>query len=246
MSGEGRSFSTPGYPRNSGIGTCGWNITVPLGKYIKLTFWEFKFCPWNRVTVWDFTNSTYRDLGNFCDHYKVNEFYSKGNNLLVWFESEYSSAHPGGFVASYEAVNAVPARYSCTKWSNEVVIDRYSLHGEFASYNYPLIYPNDVKCSWKIESSVKYLIRIKFLSFDLGPEQDTIPGLRDCFLGDGVSIFEGVSEQWTYFIGSFCGSSLPPVIQSNYSNVYVYFKADGSGRYPGFHARYEVITNRKF
>ena len=40
LTGEGRTFSTPGYPLNPGRGTCGWNITVPPGEFVKVTFWE--------------------------------------------------------------------------------------------------------------------------------------------------------------------------------------------------------------
>ena len=43
LTGEGRTFSTPGYPLNPGRGTCGWNITVPPGEFVKVTFWEMQF-----------------------------------------------------------------------------------------------------------------------------------------------------------------------------------------------------------
>lgn len=251
LSGEGKSFSTPGFPLSPGNGTCGWNITVAPGEFIKLTFWDFKgSCSQNKVDVWDRTNSTWRDLGRYC-YDRVMEFYSRRNNVLVWFQSYwYYSGYPGGFLASFEAVKAVPARYACSRarywWSKDVI----SLHspyryGDFASYDFPLSYPNDVKCSWKIERPNEYVIRITFLSFNLGPVQESIPGLSCAFSNDYVAIRQGTGGDWTWQIGTFCGTSLPPVIQSNYSNVYVDFVADSSGRYQGFHASYEILINRK-
>ena len=254
MSGEGRSFSTPGYPANPGVGTCAWNITVPQGEFVKVTFWDLgEWCPDNEAEVWDVTNSTYRRLGRYCHNYRVNEFYSIGNNVLVRFTSTYSKEYPGGFLASYEALKAVPARYSCTKgqyWWSKKVVYLPAHRGDFASYDYPLSYPNDVKCSWKIEGRAEYIIRITFHSFNLGPKPDPFEG-NDClFAKDYVHIAESVHEDrdslWRSSIGTFCGFSQPFVIQSNYSYVYVDFVTGTTGRYPGFHASYEALINRMF
>ena len=247
LTGEGRTFSTPGYPLNPGKGACGWNITVPPGEFIKVTFWEMVgYRLQNYAIVYDVTNSTWRELGTYARDYRENEFYSIGNVVFVWFESLYQ-VYPGGFLASYEALKAVPARYSCSKpspywWSKNLVTLPYR-QGEFASFGYPLPYSNDVKCSWKIEAPAGYVIQLTFNSFHL--EQSKY---ADCLwnANDFVGILDSsLDGQLQRRIGTFCGSSLPPVIQSNYSSVYVNFETDSTGRYPGFHASYKILPDRK-
>ena len=57
ITGEGGSFSSPGYPYPF-RGTCGWNITVPSGKLVKLTFLDFDgYCNRNYAEVFDEPNS---------------------------------------------------------------------------------------------------------------------------------------------------------------------------------------------
>ena len=239
LTGEGRTFSTPGYPLNPGKGTCAWNITVPPGEFVKVTFWEMVgHRVQNYITVYDVTNSTWHELGTYARDYCENEFYSIGNSVFVEFTSLYL-VYPGGFLASYEALKAVPARYSCSKpspywWSDNLVTLRHP-QGEFASFGYPLPYPNDVECSWKIEALAGYVIQLTFHSFHLGQQS------KYC-LNDQVT----VSEYDGWRIGTFCGSSLPPVIQSNYSGMKVKFYTDSTERYPGFHASYKMLPDRKF
>ena len=242
LTGEGRTFSTPGYPLNPGRGTCGWNITVPPGEFVKVTFWEMVgYRLQNYATVYDVTNSTWRTLGTYARDYRENEFYSIGNSLFVEFTSLYL-LYPGGFLASYEALRAVPARYSCSKptpyWWSDNLVTLGHLQGEFASFGYPLPYPNDVECSWRIEARAGYVIQLTFHSFHLGQS-------KYCrWWNDAVT----VSEYGCHFVrelGTFCGSSLPPVIQSNYSTMKVNFQTDSIGRYPGFHASYKMLPDRK-
>lgn len=241
MTGEGRSFSTPGYPLNPGKGTCGWNITVPPGEFVKVTFWEMVgYRLQNYATVYDVTNSEWRELGMYARNYRVNEFYSIGNSVFVEFTSLYL-VYPGGFFASYEALKAVPARYSCSKlsrycWSENVITLQRS-QGEFASFGYPLPYPNDVECSWKIKAPAGYVIQLTFHSFHLEESK-----YEDCMWDDAVGISQEIEPGW---LGTFCGSSLPPIIQSNYSSMCVIFETDSSGRYPGFHASYKILPDRK-
>lgn len=98
MSGEGRSFVTPGYPKNPGMGTCAWNITVTVGKFIKLTFWEFaESCNQNYADVFDITNSASLLLAKRLCNEKV--IFSKGNNVLVKYSGVTLDQYRGGFFA---------------------------------------------------------------------------------------------------------------------------------------------------
>lgn len=109
--------------------------------------------------------------------------------------------------------------------------------GEFASYNYPLPYSNDVKCLWEIERQAGHVIRLTFQFFDLQQSEDCE--------SDYVKIEQG-SYFWRTLIGKFCGSSLPDAILVNDSNMYVDFVSDSSGKYPGFHASYQILPDRKY
>ena len=235
MAGEGMSFATPGFPQYQGKGVCLWNITVSPGKFVKLTFWSFSAagCEQNYAHVFDVTNSKKILLGKFCYDQNENEqaVYSKGNNMLV-----SALFIKGGFVATYEAVGEIPAPYSCLN-IRDMHLNKTS--GEFASFNYPHLYPNGAKCSWTINAPPGYLIQLTFHSFNLESSEDC--------QADYVTVKQGAfyTLGMSDLIGRFCGSSLPPVIRSTYSNVYVDFVSDRSGGYTGFHASYTVFPDRK-
>ena len=183
------------------------------------------------------TDSMPVTLGKFCDKHTEQIVFSRGNKLLVRYFS-LRVATSGGFFATYESVKAVPARYSCSKTKYDFIrIDLNATGGEFASYDFPQYYPNNVKCLWAIKSPAEFIVQITFHSFHLQQS-------RDC-QSDYVEIKQGQYESQADAIGRFCGSSLPPVVLSNHSNVFVDFVTDISGMYPGFHASYKVLPNRK-
>lgn len=233
MAGEGMSFATPGFPEYQGKGACLWNITVSPGKFVKLTFWSFTAsgCKQNYAYVFDVINSKRILLGKFCYDQNENEqvAYSKGNNMLV-----SALFIKGGFVATYEAVGKIPAPYSCLN-DRDMHLNKTS--GEFASFNYPHLYPNGAKCSWTINAPPGYLIQLTFHSFNLESSENC--------QADYVTVREGAFNTLAMsdLIGRFCGSFLPPVIRSTYSNVYVDFVTDRSGGYTGFHASYTVFPD---
>ena len=236
MDGDGLTFSTPGFPSFPGKGTCTWNITVPIGQFIKLTFWKNSGeCKENYVNVFDATNSTRISLGKFCNKYFEEVVFSKGDSLLVEYNSR-RKAYYNGFLATYETIKERPADYSCLGEESSLEDDQ----GEFASFSYPLHYPNNAKCSWYINRPVGFIIQLTFYSFNLQQS-------KNCE-GDYVEIRQSKDNyEWrSELIGRFCGSSLPPVIVSNQSNVFVKFVADMSKMYPGFHASYKVLANRKY
>lgn len=253
LAGGGRSFSSPGYPLYSGIGTCSWNITVPTGEFIKLTFWNFKeSCDKNYAEVYDVTNSTSKILGKFCGE---NVVYSKGNNVVVKYSAPYSY-HRGGFIASYEARKIIPARYSCSiaghpirtltgegyrKGFSSYVFVLAGGTAEFASFDYPLLYPNVAYCRWTLQAPAGYVIQLTFHSFDLQQTQDCQADYVE-IKSPGKSYY----DPYVHMFGRFCGSSLPSVIQTNYSRVYVTFVSDNSGRFPGFHASVMAVPDREF
>lgn len=238
ISGEGGSFVTPGFPHPR-IGTCSWNITVPPGKFVKLNFWTFEgLCDKNYAEVFDMTDSKSEALtGKFCDAKVV---FSKGNNVHVRYSTKQGIRH-GGFVAFYEALGAVPATYSCSKKPRGYVYKLTDTAGAFASFDYPLTYPNDASCTWRLTVPPTHLVLITFHSFDLQQSQDCS--------ADYVEI-KRLKWQRLYYVWQvfrkLCGSSLPASYQSNYSSVIMEFMSDSSGRFPGFNASFSAVPNRKY
>ena len=139
-----------------------------------------------------------------------------------------------GFWASYEAVDPVrPASYSCSGEASIVA----SSAGEFASYDYPLIYPNDACCSWQLRVPPTHIVQLTFTSFDLQPS----PSCGS----DYVEVRQGRNIIETELVGKFCGATLPAPFLSNHSMVYVKLVTDSSERYPGFKGTFRAIQNRK-
>ena len=60
------------------------------------------------------------------------------------------------------------------------------VEGDFASFGYPLPYPKDVKCSWKIKARGGSVIQLTFHSFHL----EAARYLGHCW-DDAVSIVQG-------------------------------------------------------
>ena len=236
MDGDGLTFSTPGFPSFPGKGTCTWNITVPIGRFIKLTFWKnYGDCKENFVNVFDATNSTRISLGKFCSRNSEEVVFSNGNSLLV----EYNSrrwANNSGFLATYETIKERPANYSCLGKESSLEDDQ----GEFASFSYPLHYPNNAKCSWHIYRPAGFIIQLTFHSFNLQQSENCEADFVEIRQSKDITV-----RRWE-LIARFCGSSLLPVIVSNQSNVFVNFVTDMFKMYPGFHASYKVLPNRKY
>ena len=238
VDGDGLTFSTPGFPSFPGNGTCTWNITVPLGQFIKLTFWKnYGDCKKNFVNVFDATNSTRISLGKFCDKRSEEVVFSNGNSLLVEYNSLHmSSYYDNGFLATYETIKERPADYSCLGKESSLEDDQ----GEFASFSYPLHYPNNAKCSWRIYRPAGFIVHLTFHSFNLQQSENCETDYVEIKQSKDITV-----GRWEV-IGRFCGHSLPPVIVSTQSYVIVKFVADMFKMYPGFHASYKVLANRKY
>ena len=231
--GDERSFATPGNPSLSETGSCSWNITVPPGKFIKLNFLSFVgLCEDNYAEVFEVTKTTSKVLtGVFC---KEKVVYSEGNNVLVKYTRLKSDYFERGFIASYVAA---PAIYSCSRRYPYVYNLTGTYSGEFASFNYPVLYSNDVRCSWVLEIPVGYRIQVIFDSFDVQKSEDCSK--------DYVEIKQGFRKDWSSTVAKLCGPWLPDPVQLN-ANMYVDFVSDSLEKFPGFHASYKVTPNRKY
>ena len=189
-------------------------------------------CDRNYAEVFDEPNSVSEVLtGKICREKAV---FSKRNSLYVKYSVILKDRYWRGFWASYEAVDPLrPASYSCSGEASIVA----SSAGEFASYDYPLIYPNDASCSWQLRVPPTHIVQLTFTSFELQPS----PSCGS----DYVEVRQGRNIIETELVGKFCGATPPAPFLSNHSMVYVKFVTDSSERYPGFKATFRAIQNRK-
>ena len=114
-------FSTPNFPSNyPQYSRCTWNITVPSGYIIKLSFFYFRLepnqyspcyydAPGARVTVTNVASDDGYQPFMLCGQSLPHPVYSVGNSVQVIFTS-LNSQYPG-FNATYTAIS-----YSSGTW----------------------------------------------------------------------------------------------------------------------------------
>ncbi|CAH3166441.1 unnamed protein product [Porites lobata] len=147
-------FSTPNFPSNfPQYSKCTWNITVPSGYIIKLSFLYFRLEPHQyfpcynnpeaRVTVTNVASDDGYQPFMLCGQCLPSPVYSVGNSVQVIFTS-LRSQYPG-FNATYTAIT-----YSSV-CPNMATLNETS--GVLTSPYYPRRYPFKEKCSWKIIAS---------------------------------------------------------------------------------------------
>ena len=106
LTGLSGSFSSPNYPTNySQYSRCSWNITVPSGYFIKVSFLDFKLDPIPcgvRGASVVITNVTSDDRKKLRGQSRPSSKNSVGNSVLVIFTSlRYQNR---GFNATYRAI----------------------------------------------------------------------------------------------------------------------------------------------
>ena len=113
LNGSSGLFTSPNFPNNFPANSnCTWNITVPAGRIIKITFFSFTLEPdQNRACAGDsqgariFITNVASDGGNqdfqMCGQRLPDPVYSVGNSIIVRLRS-LSNVY-SGFNASYEA-----------------------------------------------------------------------------------------------------------------------------------------------
>ena len=115
LDGSSGFFNSPNFPNNfSANSNCTWNITVPTGRIIKLTFFSFTLEPGQnkacsgdsqgaRIFISNVASDDAHEDFQMCGQRIPLPVYSVGNSILVRLRSltnVYS-----GFNASYEAID---------------------------------------------------------------------------------------------------------------------------------------------
>lgn len=210
------------YPHNT---DCSWTIMVSEDHRVAFTFLTFDLessstCAYDYVKLYDGPDDTYPLLLVHCGSVLPDPVttYSTSNRMYVHMFSDASVAYTG-FTATYEA--ACGGRKDA------------SVDGYIQSLNYPSNYPNNLNCSWIIESADPLdRVTLIFTHMELEPN-----GGSDCH--DYVTVRMGNSDT-SPEIGTYCGSSTPAPITATGPSLFVSFTSDASLALSGFRATYST------
>ncbi|CAH3125199.1 unnamed protein product, partial [Pocillopora meandrina] len=235
-------ISSPNFPDNYDPSRiCTWNITVPGGKIIKLTFLNFTLVAGeNDDCAGAAADSARVFITNVASHGgNPNDFkicgqklpppvYSEGNFIQVRFESRTGLLNKG-FNATFEAIDGdslCPA---------DMILDETS--GSFSSPFNPRNYPFNQTCSWNITGKQGYRVELTIPDYNL---QRCDGAACSC---DYMEVQNSFSDK--ALPGKLCGTPrFPPVkFYSLHESLRVVFVSDDTNMdYDGFGATYKLLN----
>ncbi|XP_061745386.1 neuropilin-2a isoform X1 [Nerophis ophidion] len=227
-------ITSPGYPLEyPPHQNCQWVITAPEpSQRIVLNFnphfeIERLDCKYDFIEIRDGTSENADVLGRHCSNIAPAPIISSGPSLQIRFVSDY--AHQGaGF----------SLRYEIFKTGSEFCFRNFtSSSGMIESPGFPDKYPHNLECSYMIIAPAHMDIALTFLTFDL--ENDPLMvGEGDCKY-DWLDVWDGL-PQVSPLIGRYCGTKIPPEIQSSSGLLSLSFHTDMAVAKDGFSARYNM------
>lgn len=231
---EAGYITSPGYPLEyPPHQNCQWIITAPEpSQRIVLNFnphfeIERLDCKYDFIEIRDGTSENADVLGRHCSNIAPAPIISSGPSLQIRFVSDY--AHQGaGF----------SLRYEIFKTGSEFCFRNFtSSSGMIESPGFPDKYPHNLECSYMIIAPPHLDITLTFLTFDL--ENDPLlVGEGDCKY-DWLDVWDGL-PQVSPLIGRYCGTKIPPEIQSSSGLLSLSFHTDMAVAKDGFSARYNM------
>uniref|UniRef100_UPI0037E97596 neuropilin-2a isoform X2 n=1 Tax=Semicossyphus pulcher TaxID=241346 RepID=UPI0037E97596 len=231
---EAGYITSPGYPLEyPPHQNCHWIITAPEpSQRIVLNFnphfeIERLDCKYDFIEIRDGTSENADVLGRHCSNIAPAPIISSGASLQIRFVSDY--AHQGaGF----------SLRYEIFKTGSEFCFRNFtSSSGMIESPGFPDKYPHNLECSYMIIAPPHMDITLTFLTFDL--ENDPLlVGEGDCKY-DWLDVWDGL-PQVAPLIGRYCGTKIPPEIQSSSGLLSLSFHTDMAVAKDGFSARYNM------
>lgn len=222
MHGPSGEIRSPNFPNNYDNNLyCTWQINVPTGKQIKISFGEFKteslkdfvyiFDSGKTDPIIDFSGVSYKPL----------PLTSSGNSIRIRFVSD-GATNSNGFIIRYQQVDCGGMLETST--------------GVIQSPNYKGQYPSNTECSWLIRSPNKK-IGLKFTDFNTQSSYDR------------VEIRQGPYKDGTLPLINFSGTIAlaDPVVTANYMYLRFITSPQNDKPYHGFRAQYEeyLYWNKK-
>ncbi|XP_064185513.1 neuropilin-2b isoform X1 [Anguilla rostrata] len=231
-------ITSPGYPHEyPPHQNCQWVITAPEpSQRIVLNFnphfeLEKLDCRYDFIEIRDGNSDGADLLGKHCSNIAPPAIISSGPVLHIKFVSDY--AHQGaGF----------SLRYEIFKTGSDFCSRNFtSLSGVIESPGFPDKYPHNLECTFIVVVPPRMDVTLTFLTFDL--ENDPLMvGEGDCKY-DWLEVWDGLPQVGP-LIGRYCGTKIPPEIQSSTGLLSLTFHTDMAVAKDGFSARYNM-THRE-
>lgn len=238
-------FSSTGYPDSDyhNNSDCHWDINVPQGKFIRLTFNKNftlekpKYvCTTDHLTVYD--GKTDQFIGEFCGSHAPSPIIIPSNHGVVKFFSDAADEFQG-FEIHWEAIDATAALAHPTHSTGRSHCDQFitgSNGGVLQSPNLPNgTYPINVTCVWRIFAPEGHSVKLHFTKFGL--EHSHLCQYDRVQVYDGPSVDDGV-------LATMCGDGLPRDEISKSNSMMVVFGSDKIYTGIGFRAMYSIVQTQ--
>lgn len=193
---------------------CSWYIAPSDGLPIVLTFVEFNTQATDLLKVYNGANASAPLLGTFSGSTLPSAVTASSGIMYIEFTTDGS-----GTAAGWKTT------YACTpqQCSGPVTISTCS--GNFSDGSGSNNYTNNLSCSWLLAPTGATTVTLTFLSFSTELDYDF------------VKIYDG-SNSSAPLLGSYSGTTLPPVLTSSGATLFVQFTSDQSVVGGGFTASY--------
>ncbi|XP_069122184.1 cubilin-like [Argopecten irradians] len=212
------SFISPDYPNTYPHNTeCFWTITVSRGSQIVLNVTDIDMeggssCYFDYILIKD-GSSIGTQLGRFCGSTTPDAIQSRSNALWIKYKTDYSVAGRGFHISYHTVCNVRLTDFS----------------GIIESPNFPQPYPHNRNCTWIVETTRGNTLTAAFSHFDIETH-------HSCSW-DYLQIRDGEAATSTS-LGKFCGSNLPPPVNTTSNKMRVHFMSDISVASNGFRLEY--------
>ncbi|CAH2272473.1 procollagen C-endopeptidase enhancer 2-like [Pelobates cultripes] len=216
------------YPHNK---KCVWNITVPEGHVVMLSFRVLDMesdpnCRYDYLSIYNGHSRSAQELARVCGTFRPGALMSTGPTMMLEMVADEETGGRG-FLAWYSASapHISENQFCGGKFEKP--------QGSLSTPNWPENnYPSGISCSWHIVAPQNQVVELSFKKFDV--EEDSY-----CRY-DYVAVFNGGETDNNRLIGKFCGDSAPVSIYSDDNEMLVQFVSDLSVTADGFEAFYRM------
>ncbi|XP_053538521.1 cubilin isoform X2 [Ictalurus punctatus] len=233
-------FFSPNYPNDYPNDVhCVWRLQSPSWQIVSLNFTFVKLeMDWDFITVYDGPTDQGPPLGIVTGN-QGNSFSSSSRYMTVVFHSD-SSWTENGFRAEWRFLDSSQTGQTegLKTTSDEAPCggNLTQSQGEFFSPNFPHNYPNNAKCTWRLQGPEQQVVSLTFTFVDLESTWDSVhvydgPTNEDPQLGavtanqtksfnsssrymtvvfstDRSMTQQGFRAEWTFIGGAPCGGTL--------------------------------------